>query len=50
MFFSRKLAEPYAVYTHAKKKRLLLLTVLYIFLSNDAISDRENVKKNYNLE
>lgn len=45
MFFSRKLAEPYAICAQAKKKRLLLLTILYTFLSNDAISDRENVKK-----
>lgn len=44
MFFYTKLAEPYAIYTQAKKKRLLLLTVLFIFLSNDAASDRENVK------
>lgn len=33
------------LYTGKKKeKRLLLLTILFLFLSNDAVSDRENVK------
>lgn len=47
MLFYRKLAELYAIYAEVKKKknkRLLLLTVLFIFLSNDALSDRKNVK------